>query len=98
MDKAGGESIPGRETTYAKAQACNPVAHSRVATAVHFCSVGRLYTVGKEKAGGMQDSGGHRRRVTKGTLAGLSLTGSGWLLRSGWCGSDTVTPEPEKRL
>lgn len=52
MDKAGGESIPGRETTYAKAQACNPVAHSRVATAVHFCSVGRLYTVGKEKAGG----------------------------------------------
>lgn len=67
MDKAGGESSPGRETTYAKAQACNPVAQSRIATAVHFCSVGRSYTVGKGK-GAMQDSGGHSRWVRRGNL------------------------------
>lgn len=43
------------------------MAHSRLAAAVHFSSVGGLYTVGKEK-GAVQDSGGHRRGVMKGNL------------------------------
>lgn len=43
------------------------MAHSRIAAAVYFSSMGRLSTVGKEK-GAVQDSGDHRRWVTKGNL------------------------------
>lgn len=77
MDKAGGESIPGRETTYAKAQACNPVAHSRIATAV-----GRLFTVGTEK-GEVQDSDGHRRWVMKGNF-GWTFSNRQWMVVGEW--------------
>lgn len=84
MDKAGGESIPGRETAMQR--------HGRE-TLWHvpgrpFLFCGKVMHGGEREEEGVQGSGGHRRCmieghvVTLGTLVGLSLIGSGWLLKS----------------
>ena len=53
MDKAEGESTPGREVACAKAQACQPYGtFQELSLVVRFCSLGRMCTVGREKSGG----------------------------------------------
>lgn len=107
MDKAEGESIPGRENSMCKGTGIQTLWHIlEVVTGCAFLFVRMMCIVGKEKSGGeyeiVEVTGDGSQTATcvpSGTLVGLFLIRSEWIVVeecSCQGGGDSVTPEFEK--